>query len=160
MARKVTVAVQSKRDPDFLIVARSDARGVEGLAATIDRGKRYVDAGADAIFPEGLETESEFKQFREEVSGPLLANMTEFGKTPLIPHKVFRDLGYQMVIFPMAAFRVMIKALEDAYQTLLVEGTQNSLIPHMKTRRELYDMIDYPSYTHMDESLQHGPLPG
>ncbi len=120
MARKIRAAVASKRDPSFLIVARTDGRGVEGLDSAICRAKRYEDNGADAIFPEGLESSDEFAAFREAVHVPLLANMTEFGKTPIIPVKHFRELGYQMVIFPMTAFRVMLKAIDDAYKESLL----------------------------------------
>jgi len=150
MAQKITAAVSSKRDPSFVIVARTDARGVEGLESAIDRAKRYVDHGADAIFPEGLSSEKEFEAFRLAVTAPLLANMTEFGKTPIIPVRRFRDMGYQMVIFPMTAFRVMLKALDDTYEELLATGTQAGLMDRMRTRQELYDRIDYAEYDEMD----------
>ena len=150
MARKIRAAVDSKRDPSFIIVARTDARGVEGLDAAIDRAKLYQDNGADAIFPEGLTSEEEFEAFRAGISVPLLANMTEFGKTPLIPVDQFRDLGYQMVIFPMTAFRVMLKALDDTYSSLLETGTQAGFIHQMRTRQELYERIDYSHYDAMD----------
>jgi methylisocitrate lyase len=150
MVKKVRAAVTAKRDPSFLIVARTDARGVEGLDAAIDRGKVYVDAGADAIFPEGLQSEAEFEAFRAGVPGPLLANMTEFGKTPILPVSGFRDLGYAMVIFPMTAFRVMLRAIDEAYATLLTTGTQASLLDAMRTRAELYERIDYAEYDALD----------
>jgi len=153
MARKVSVAVASKRNSNFLIVARTDARGVEGLDAAIARARRYVDAGADAVFPEGLASEAEFEAFRSALSVPLLANMTEFGKTPLIPVSRFRELGYQMVIFPMTAFRLMLRALDDGYAALLREGTQANLISQMRTRQELYDLIDYPRYDEISAGL-------
>ena len=150
MAHKITAAVDSKRDASFLIIARTDARGVEGLDSAIDRAKRYQDHGADAIFPEGLTTEAEFEAFRSALSVPLLANMTEFGKTPLITVSRFRELGYQMVIFPMTAFRVMLKALDDSYSQLLTEGTQAGFMEEMRTRKELYERIDYASYDELD----------
>jgi methylisocitrate lyase len=152
MAAKIRAAVDSKRDPSFLIVARTDARGVEGLDSAIDRAKLYADSGADAIFPEGLAAEEEFDAFRKRVSVPLMANMTEFGKTPIIPASRFADLGYEMVIFPMSGFRVMLKALDDAYGELIRTGTQAGFLDKMRTRAELYDRIEYPEYEAKDAS--------
>ncbi|HRF60764.1 MAG TPA: methylisocitrate lyase [Fimbriimonadaceae bacterium] len=152
MAAKLRAAVDSKRDPDFLIIARTDARGVEGLSAAIDRAKLYVGHGADAIFPEGLQSEEEFAAFREGVSVPLLANMTEFGKTPIISVSRFGELGYQMVIFPMTAFRVMLKAVTETYAELLDKGTQADLLDRMRTRAELYALIEYDRYTGQDQA--------
>lgn len=151
MAKKIRAAVQSKRNPDFVVIARTDARGVEGLEKAIERAKLYVDHGADAIFPEGLETEAEFATFRSAIKAPLLANMTEFGKTPLIPFARFRELGYNLVIFPMTAFRVMLRAIDDAYAELLASGTQEGLIPRMRTRKELYELIEYGAYNALDQ---------
>lgn len=150
MAKKVSAAVDSKRDSSFLIVARTDARGVEGMENAIDRAKRYVDFGADAVFPEGLESEGEFEAFRKAVPGPLLANMTEFGKTPLIALDDFKNLGYNLVIFPMTAFRVMLKAIGEAYGELLRTGTQAGLLDRMRTRKELYELIEYDGYSARD----------
>ncbi|HWD39198.1 MAG TPA: methylisocitrate lyase [Fimbriimonas sp.] len=151
MARKLRAAVSAKADSSFVLIARTDARGVEGLEAAQDRAKLYVEAGADAIFPEGLESEAEFESFRKALPGtPLLANMTEFGKTPIISTARFKDLGYQMVIFPMSGFRLMLKALDDGYAELLRSGTQQGLLPKMRTRAELYDRIDYAEYTECD----------
>ncbi len=150
MARKVRAAVDCKRDASFMIVARTDARNVEGLEAAIDRAKLYQDSGADAIFPEGLLNEKEFEAFRAGVTIPLLANMTEFGKTPLIPVDLFSKMGYEMVIFPMTGFRVMLKALDECYSELLATGTQEGLLPRMRTRKELYERIDYVEYESSD----------
>jgi len=150
MEAKIKAAVSAKASASFLIIARTDARGVEGLNSAIQRAKRYVDAGADAIFPEGLQSTEEFARFREEIDAPLLANMTEFGKTPLIGFQEFAKLGYQMVIYPMTAFRVMLKSLEEAYMTLLEQGSQESLIPLMKTRIELYELLEYSKYEDAD----------
>lgn len=147
MTSKIRAAVEAKRDPNFVIIARTDARGVEGLDAAIDRAKAYVDAGADAIFPEGLVSEEEFEAFRSAVKAPLLANMTEFGKTPLISATRFGELGYQMVIFPVTALRVMLKAIEEFYADLLETGTQAGWMEKMRTRAELYETIDYPDYS-------------
>ncbi len=151
MAQKIRAAVDSKRDSSFMIVARTDARGVEGLDSAISRAQRYVDAGADAIFPEGLTSEAEFAAFRAAVSVPLMANMTEFGKTPLIPAAKFSQLGYEMVIFPMTGFRVMLKALDNCYAELLRTGTQAGIMDIMRTRDELYERIDYPAYEAKDK---------
>lgn len=151
MEGKLRAAVASKRNPDFLIIARTDARGVEGIESAMDRAKRYVDAGADAIFPEGLISEAEFEQFRKAVDVPLLANMTEFGKTPLIRAAQFQELGYQMVIFPVTALRVMLKAIEEFYGDLLATGTQAGWMDKMRTRQELYDTIAYADYTNQDQ---------
>jgi methylisocitrate lyase len=146
MAAKVRAAVAAKRDPAFVVCVRTDAAGVEGLDGAIARARRYVEAGADAIFPEGLGSEEEFAAFRAQVDGPLLANMTEFGKTPLIPAARFGELGYQMVIFPMTAFRVAHRALEEAYAELVATGAQAGLIDRMRTREELYAALDYARY--------------
>jgi len=151
MVRKIRAAVDSKRDSSFIICARTDSRGVEGLGASLERAKAYVGAGADAIFPEGLESESEFEAFREAIEAPLLANMTEFGKTPIIPFSRFRDMGYQMVIYPMTGFRVMLKALDETYSELLSAGTQAGLLDRMRTRAELYERIEYAAYNDKDK---------
>lgn len=150
MAAKIRAAVASKRDPSFLIIARTDARGVEGLPHATERAKAYVDAGADVIFPEGLASEAEFEAMRQAVNVPLLANMTEFGKTPLIPAKRFEELGYSLVIFPMTAFRIMLRALDEAYAELVRTGTQTALMDGMRTRAELYRTLDYGEYDTMD----------
>ena len=150
MAKKLTAALAARSDQSFLIIARTDARGPEGLDRAIERAKLYADAGADAIFPEGLESESEFEAFRESLSVPLLANMTEFGKTPLIGYERFKELGYNLVIFPQTAFRMALKAMDVAYAHLLAKGTQEGLLDWMKTRVELYDLLDYPAYDQKD----------
>lgn len=150
MVAKIRAAVSARRDPSFVLVARTDARGVEGLDAAIDRAKAYVDAGADAVFPEGLTSEAEFEAFRQKIDAPLLANMTEFGKTPLISAARFGEMGYQMVIFPVTALRVMLKSLNAFYSELLESGTQQGWMDRMVTRAELYDLIDYPQFTEKD----------
>lgn len=150
MQAKLRAAVDSKRDPSFMIVARTDARGVEGFEAAVERARAYIDAGADGIFPEGLESDDEFAKFRDAVDAPLLANMTEFGKTPILPASRFRELGYQMVIFPVTALRVMLKATEEFYTDLLASGTQAGWLDRMRTRAELYDTIDYAEFNRKD----------
>ena len=156
MERKIRAAVDAKQNESFVIIARTDAKGVEGLDSAIDRANAYVDAGADAVFPEGLVSEEEFAIFRERVKAPLLANMTEFGKTPLISAKRFEELGYQMVIFPVTSLRVMLKAIEDFYAELLETGTQAGWMDKMRTRAELYDTIGYAEYTKQDQDWADG----
>lgn len=151
MERKIRAAVDAKQNQSFVIIARTDAKGVEGLDSAIDRANAYVDAGADAVFPEGLASEEEFAAFRERVKAPLLANMTEFGKTPLITAKRFEELGYQMVIFPVTSLRVMLKAIEEFYAELLETGTQARWMDKMRSRAELYDTIGYAEYTKQDQ---------
>lgn len=152
MASKVRAAVEAKARTGFLVVARTDARGVEGLDAALERARRYVDSGADAVFPEGLESEAEFAAFRAALDVPLLANMTEFGKTPLIPAKRFEELGYQMVIFPVTALRVAVKAVGDWYAYLAEHGTQEGYLERMATRKELYEIVGYEEYEQTDSA--------
>ncbi len=153
MQAKIRAAVDHKSDPSFIIIARTDARSTHGIEESINRAKAYVQVGADAIFPEGLESESEFAQFREALPGvPLLANMTEFGKTPLITADQFNNLGYQMVIFPVTSLRVMLKAVEEFYADLLATGTQAGYIDKMRSRAQLYETIDYAKFSAKDES--------
>jgi methylisocitrate lyase len=143
MAEKIEAAVAARQDPDFLIIARTDARGVEDFQSAVRRAKKYFEAGADAIFPEALQNAEEFRQFAEAIDLPLLANMTEFGKSPLLSLSELTDLGYRMVIFPMSAFRVSMKASEQFLQTLKASGTQADWVEKMQTRKELYELLDY-----------------
>lgn len=153
MERKLAAAAQARQNPNFLLIARTDARAVEGFAASVERGKRYIDAGADALFPEALQTPEEFARYAEAVQVPLMANMTEFGKTPYLTVDEFSKLGYCMVIFPMTAFRVMMKAVETAFIQLRRTGTQKDLLDQMQTRQELYALLDYAAYTQADTDL-------
>ena len=153
MAQKIASAVEARKDPDFIIIARTDARGVEDIKSAIERANIYLEAGADVIFPEALESKEEFVTFKKEVNAPLLANMTEFGKTPLITVSEFEDIGYSIVIFPLTTFRVMIKAVQDALGKLKAEGTQKDLIEKMFTRKELYELIDYNEYEGLDKKI-------
>jgi methylisocitrate lyase len=143
MVGKIKAAVLARRDPDFMIIARTDARGVEDLDQTVERAQRYLEAGADAIFPEALQSADEFKAFARDVKTPLLANMTEFGKSPLLSFQDLAELGYRMVIFPMSAFRVSMKASEKFLRALKKRGTQSDWLDKMQTRKELYDLLDY-----------------
>lgn len=153
MAKKIRAAVKARSDADFFLIARTDARGVEGLDSAIDRAKRYLDAGADAIFPESLQSVEEFATFAQRVKAPLLANMTEFGKSPYLTVDEFAAMGYAMVIFPMTAFRVMMKAAEETYSELKRTGTQQALLERMQTRQELYDLIRYSDYERFDREI-------
>jgi methylisocitrate lyase len=143
MVEKVQAAGGARLDKDFLIMARTDARAVEGFEAAVTRGQKYVAAGADAIFPEALQSADEFREFAREVKVPLLANMTEFGKSPLLSFQELADFGYRMVIYPMSAFRVSMKASEAFLRDLKERGSQSDWIEKMQTRQELYDLIDY-----------------
>lgn len=153
MASKIKAAAAAKPDPDFVIIARTDAKAIEGIESAIDRAKRYLDAGADAIFPEALTSRGEFERFARAVKAPLMANMTEFGKTPLFTAKEFAEMGYKMAIFPQTLFRVMMKAAESALAALSRDGGQASLIEQMQTRTELYDLLSYPSYEEFDRRM-------
>ena len=143
MADKIRAAVAARRDPDFLIIARTDARAVEDFDRAVKRAQTYLEAGADAIFPEALPSAEEFRTFAREVHAPLLANMTEFGKSPLLRLDELAELGYRMVIFPMSAFRVSMKASEQFLRALKEQGTQIEWLNKMQTRQELYAMLDY-----------------
>jgi methylisocitrate lyase len=143
MVEKIQAAVQARKDPDFLIIARTDARGVEDFKSAVRRSEKYLEAGADAIFPEALQNANEFREFATAVKKPLLANMTEFGKSQLLSLSELSDLGYRMVIFPQSAFRVSMKASEQFLQALKASGTQSAWVEKMQTRKELYELLDY-----------------
>ena len=143
MTERIKAAVAARHDPDFMIIARTDARGVEDFDRTVNRAKRYMEAGADAIFPEALQSAGEFRDFAREISLPLLANMTEFGKSPLLSFQELAGLGYRMVIFPQSAFRASMKASEEFLRALKESGTQEGWIERMQTRQELYKLLDY-----------------
>ncbi|MER6253225.1 methylisocitrate lyase [Streptomyces sp. NPDC001584] len=158
-ARRIRAAADARRDPDFLLMARTDARAVEGLAAAIDRAKAYVDAGADAVFPEALADEAEFEAFRKAVDVPLLANMTEFGKSRLLDARTLEDLGYNIALYPVTLFRLAMGAVEDGLRTLAAEGTQESLLPRMQTRSRLYEVLGYEDYGTFDTTVADFTLP-
>jgi methylisocitrate lyase len=143
MVGKIKAAVAARHDPDFMIIARTDARAVEDFDRAVDRAGRYLEAGADAIFPEALQSPDEFRDFAKEIDLPLLANMTEFGRSPLLSFKDLSDFGYRIVIFPMSAFRVAMKASEEFLRALKKAGTQSDWLDKMQTRQELYDLLDY-----------------
>lgn len=148
MAAKIEAAVHAKRDRDFVIIARTDARSVEGLEAAVQRAVTYAEAGADALFPEALESAEEFRIFAREiqkrgVTVPLIANMTEFGKTPLLSVAEFERLGYRGVLFPVTGLRTALQAVDRLLAELKMFGTQKDWLHHMMTRRELYSLLRY-----------------
>jgi methylisocitrate lyase len=147
MVRKIRSAVQARSDADFLIVARTDARAVEGFEAAVDRARAYLDAGADAIFPEALETAREFREFAKKVNAPLMANMTEFGRGPSLSVRQLAAAGYRMVLFPLTAFRVAMRATEECLRDLRRRGTQRPWLGKMQTRTELYELLGYDPKT-------------
>jgi methylisocitrate lyase len=156
MAAKIRAAVAARRDPDFVIVARTDARGVTDFADAVSRAKLYLAAGADAIFPEAMENAAEFAAFAKSVPCPLLANMTEFGKGPLLDVKTLGEMGYRMILFPLTAFRVAMTAAEDTLRDLLEKGTQAGSVAKMMTRAELYDALGYTGYEERDREYFGG----
>lgn len=143
MAAKVRAAVEARRDPGFVVVARTDARSVEGFDAAVGRARAYLDAGADMIFPEALESAEEFAEFARAVPAPLLANMTEFGRGPLLDFTRLAGLGYRVVLYPLTAFRAAMRAAEETLRSLRDTGSQRDSLARMQTRDELYDLLGY-----------------
>jgi len=142
MSAKLRTAVEARRNPDLIVIGRTDARGVEGFDAAIRRAGDYLNAGADWIFPESLQTKDEFAQFATAIDAPLVANMTEFGKSPSLPLEELADMGYACVLYPVTLLRVAMKAVEAALAVLADEGSQVSLLDLMQTREELYELLD------------------
>lgn len=153
MERKIRVAADTRKDPDFMIIARTDARAVAGLDDAIERANLYMESGADMIFTEAPESADEFREFRKRVKGPLLANMTEFGKSPLLSVDELKGIGYNAVIFPLTAFRVSLKAMQDTYSHLFSKGTQRNYIEQLMTRADFYEVIGYNQYEKEDADL-------
>jgi len=152
MVKKIMAAAEARRK-GMVIIARTDAREVEGLEAAIERAQLYVEAGADVIFPEALHSLEEFREFARRVKAPLLANMTEFGKTPYITVDEFREAGYKIVIFPVTTFRAAIKAIKDVLIELKQRGTQKHILDKLMTRQEFYELIGYYEYERRDSQL-------
>jgi len=150
---RIRAAVQARRDPGFVIMARTDIRGVEGLQAALDRAKALVDAGADAIFAEAMADLSEFEAMRAAVDVPILANMTEFGKSDLFTVQQLQDVGVNMVIFPVSLQRIAMGAIERALDALATEGSLASQVPLMQTRARLYEIVDYAAYGEFDADV-------
>ncbi|WP_026918643.1 methylisocitrate lyase [Gordonia shandongensis] len=153
MVRRLGAAVTARRDENFLVCARTDARGTEGLESAIDRAKAYVDAGADMIFTEALATADEFERFRGAVDVPLLANMTEFGKTELLTTSQLQDLGYNAVIYPVTTLRIAMGAVEKGLTEIAEQGTQEGLLDRMQHRARLYEFLRYADYNAFDDTL-------
>ncbi len=153
MIKKIKECVNSKKDKNFKIVARSDAKGVEGIDKMIDRCKAYVDAGAEIVFPEALHDEKEFEVVRKSLNCYLLANMTEFGKSKLLNFKELENLGYNIVIYPVTTQRLAMKSVEDGLRDIFNNGHQNNIIDKMQTRKRLYDLVEYEKYNSLDEKI-------
>ncbi|KQY44443.1 methylisocitrate lyase [Cellulomonas sp. Root137] len=151
--KRIRAAVDGRRDPNFLVIARTDIRAVDGLAATVDRAKALVDAGADAIFPEAMTGPDEFAAVRAAVDVPLLANMTEFGKGELLTARQLEDIGMNLVIYPVTLLRLAMGAAMAGLDTIRAEGTQAGLLDRMQTRAELYELLDYEAYGTFDANV-------
>ena len=156
MAEKIRAACAARSDRDFLIIARTDARGVTSFDDAVDRAKRYLDAGADAIFPEAMTHADELAAFATAVKCPLLANMTEFGKTPLLSLAELSRIGYRMVIYPQTALRVAFGAITAMLADLKRDGHQSGWIDRMQTRKQLYDLLDYDGLNAIDQAATAG----
>lgn len=158
MVKRLRAAVSARRDPNFIICARTDAASIEGIPAAIDRAKAYADAGADLIFTEALHTPAEFEQFRAAVDTPLLANMTEFGKSQLLTAKQLSDIGYNVVIYPVTTFRLAMYAVEVGLREISYSGTQSVLLDRMQPRSRLYELLRYSDYNQFDSDIYNFSL--
>lgn len=154
MVDRVKTCVDARTDDSFVIMARTDAYSVDGLASAIERANEYVAAGADMLFPESLTTLEEYREFCEAVDVPVLANITEFGKTPLFSQSELYGVGVSMVLYPLSAFRAMNAAALNVYQSILRDGTQESCVAQMQTRDELYKFLDYEKYEKQIDDLK------
>ncbi|MDS2172650.1 methylisocitrate lyase [Nesterenkonia sp. CL21] len=157
--RRIAAAAQGRRDEDFLIMARTDLRAVEGLDAAIDRAKALIDAGADAIFPEAMKDLSEFEAVCAAVDVPVLANMTEFGKSALFTRQQLADAGVAMIIYPVTSLRAAMGAIERTLDTLAAHGTQEPAVAEMMTRARLYELVDYEAYNTFDTGIFNFEVP-
>ena len=153
MVKKIKDCVKAKKDKNFKIIARSDAKSVEGLNKMIDRCKAYIDAGAEIIFPEALQDEKEFELVRKSLNSYLLANMTEFGKSKILSFKELEKLGYNIVIYPVTTQRLAMKNVEDGLRAIFADGHQNNIIDRMQTRKRLYELVEYEKYNSLDERI-------
>jgi methylisocitrate lyase len=158
MCQKIRAALDAKRDPNFLLMVRTDAKASEGIEATIERSKAYVQAGAEAIFPEALSSPKEYEAFRSAIDVPLLANITEFGKTPLYSKKQLEEFGYNIAIYPVSSLRIAMGAIETSYAALKEEGSLESQLGKMQTRKRLYEIIKYEEYNQFDQNLHNFKL--
>ena len=153
MVKKIKDCVKARKDKNFKIIARSDAKSVEGMDKMLDRCKAYIDAGAEIIFPEALANEKEFEIVRKSLDSYLLANMTEFGKSKILDYKVLENLGFNIVIYPVTTQRLAMKSVEDGLRAIFADGHQNNLIGKMQTRKRLYDLVEYEKYNSLDEKI-------
>jgi len=153
MISKIKECVNTKKDNNFKIIARSDANSVEGLDKMIDRCKAYIDAGAEIIFPEALKDEKDFDKVRKSLKCYLLANMTEFGKSKLLNYKELENLGYNIVIYPVTTQRLAMKSVEDGLRAIFDDGHQINIIDKMQTRKRLYSLVEYEKYNSLDEKI-------
>ena len=153
MVKKILECVKSRKDKNFKIIARSDARNVEGIDKMIDRCKAYIDAGAEIIFPEALKNEKEFDYVRKQLDCYLLANMTEFGKSKLLNFKTLEKIGFNIVIYPVTTQRLAMKNVEFGLRAIFADGHQNNIIDKMQTRKRLYELVDYEKYNSLDEKI-------
>ena len=151
--KQIKIASESKKDKNFLIIARTDANSVEGLNKTIERVKAYEDAGADIIFPEAMKNEKEFEVIRKNVKVHLLANMTEFGKSKILSANTLEKLGYSIVIYPVSTQRLAMKNVEDGLRVIFKDGHQNNIIDKMQTRKRLYELVEYEKYNTPDKKI-------
>ena len=158
--RRIRAAVDARRDPNLLIMARTDVRAIRGAAAAVDRARALVDAGADAIFPEAMAEPAEFEAVRRAVDVPVLANMTEFRQSPLWSTARLADAGVSIVIYPVSLLRLAMGVAEEALDTLVEHGTLESLVPRMQTRARLYELLDYAGYTRLDQGVFDFTVPG
>lgn len=157
--QRIRAAADARRDPNFLIMARTDIRGTDSLEAAQDRARALVEAGADAIFPEAMRDLSEFRAMRDAVSVPILANMTEFGKSDLFTTEQLQDAGVNMVIYPVTLLRSAMGAAERTLESIKANGTQQHAVPGMQTRARLYELVDYESYNRFDSSVFNFQVP-
>jgi len=153
MVKKIKDCVSARKDENFKIIARSDAKSVEGIDKMIDRCKAYIDAGAEIVFPEALTDEKDFEKVRKELSCYLLANMTEFGKTKLLNYKELENLGYNIVIYPVTTQRLAMKNVEDGLRDIYSNGHQNNILNKMQNRKRLYELVEYEKYNSLDEKI-------
>ena len=153
MTQRIRAAADAKLDSNFCLIARSDARAIEGIEAAINRMKAYIDAGADVIFPEALKNEKEFEAVRNAITVPLLANMTEFGKSRLLNKKELESFGYNVVIYPVTTLRLAMGEVDRGLEAILRDGDQNAILDRMQHRKDLYDLLRYEDYNQYDQNL-------
>jgi methylisocitrate lyase len=153
MLDRIKAAVDAKTDPSFVIMARTDALALEGIESAVDKATAFAEAGADMIFPEALNTIEQYREFSDSLNVPILANITEFGQTPLFSKEELFEAGVDMVLYPLSAFRAMSKAALNVYQHILQDGHQKNVLESMQTREELYDFLNYHQYEQQLDEL-------